>query len=190
MVEHVLSTVKDLFAEVLIVANEPEAYENLEVDVVKRHPSIPRSTWRNSLRSSCRRERSLLRHRLRHAFSFKKARPRNHIQTTWQRRRRSLASPGRRTTSRCLFQKLHQATRRISLLRSTERSRFSLRSQSPNLFLQSRKSRRKCVATIFQRQHTTRLFPRHHRRSARCAPIRCTQSHQPICIKMSKHNDY
>jgi len=35
MVEHVLSTVKDLFSEVLIVANEPEAYENLDFDVVK-----------------------------------------------------------------------------------------------------------------------------------------------------------
>lgn len=35
MVEHILSTMKDLFAEVLVVANEAESYEDFEVDVVK-----------------------------------------------------------------------------------------------------------------------------------------------------------
>lgn len=35
MVEHILTTMKDLFAEVLVVANEAEAYEDLGVDVVK-----------------------------------------------------------------------------------------------------------------------------------------------------------
>jgi len=35
IIEHVLGIVKDLFAEVFLVANEPESYENLGVDVVK-----------------------------------------------------------------------------------------------------------------------------------------------------------
>lgn len=35
LVEHVLNNMRDLFSEILIVANEPESYENLGVDVVK-----------------------------------------------------------------------------------------------------------------------------------------------------------
>ncbi len=35
MIEHVLSTVRDLFNETLLVANEPESFENFGVDVVK-----------------------------------------------------------------------------------------------------------------------------------------------------------
>ncbi|MBI2810941.1 MAG: molybdenum cofactor guanylyltransferase [Candidatus Melainabacteria bacterium] len=35
MVNHVLNQVRDLFAEVFIVANEPDNYEDLGVDVVK-----------------------------------------------------------------------------------------------------------------------------------------------------------
>jgi molybdopterin-guanine dinucleotide biosynthesis protein A len=35
LVEHVVSTMTELFAETLVVANEPEAYEDLGVDVVK-----------------------------------------------------------------------------------------------------------------------------------------------------------
>jgi molybdopterin-guanine dinucleotide biosynthesis protein A len=35
MIEHVLNKVRDLFQEVLLVANEPDYFENLGVDVVK-----------------------------------------------------------------------------------------------------------------------------------------------------------
>jgi molybdopterin-guanine dinucleotide biosynthesis protein A len=35
IVEHILGTLRELFSEVFLVANEPEAYENLGVDVVK-----------------------------------------------------------------------------------------------------------------------------------------------------------
>src|ERR1700732_3866632 len=35
IVEHVISTMRELFSEIFVVANEPEAYENLGVDVVK-----------------------------------------------------------------------------------------------------------------------------------------------------------
>jgi molybdopterin-guanine dinucleotide biosynthesis protein A len=35
LVEHILTTIKDLFSEIFIVANEPDDYENLGVDVVK-----------------------------------------------------------------------------------------------------------------------------------------------------------
>ncbi|HEY9777306.1 MAG TPA: molybdenum cofactor guanylyltransferase [Planktothrix sp.] len=35
LLEHTINNVKDLFAETLVVANEPEAYENIGVDVVK-----------------------------------------------------------------------------------------------------------------------------------------------------------
>jgi molybdopterin-guanine dinucleotide biosynthesis protein A len=35
MISHILSVIADLFSETFIVANEPESYEDLEVDVVK-----------------------------------------------------------------------------------------------------------------------------------------------------------
>ncbi|HEY9759544.1 MAG TPA: molybdenum cofactor guanylyltransferase [Oculatellaceae cyanobacterium] len=35
MIEHILSTVRDLFQEVLLVANEPETFESFDVNVVK-----------------------------------------------------------------------------------------------------------------------------------------------------------
>jgi len=35
MINHIVSTVADLFSETFIVANEPESYEDLDVDVVK-----------------------------------------------------------------------------------------------------------------------------------------------------------
>ncbi|MBS2006161.1 MAG: molybdenum cofactor guanylyltransferase [Cyanobacteria bacterium SZAS TMP-1] len=35
MINHILTVVADLFSETFIVANEPESYEDLEVDVVK-----------------------------------------------------------------------------------------------------------------------------------------------------------
>lgn len=35
MVNHILSTVRDLFAETFLVANEPESFEDFDVDVVK-----------------------------------------------------------------------------------------------------------------------------------------------------------
>jgi molybdopterin-guanine dinucleotide biosynthesis protein A len=35
IVEHVISSMRDLFSEIFVVANEPEAYEDLGVDVVK-----------------------------------------------------------------------------------------------------------------------------------------------------------
>jgi molybdopterin-guanine dinucleotide biosynthesis protein A len=35
MINHILNVISDLFSETFIVANEPESYEDLEVDVVK-----------------------------------------------------------------------------------------------------------------------------------------------------------
>ncbi len=35
MINHILGVVKDLFAETFLIANEPEAFEDFEVDVVK-----------------------------------------------------------------------------------------------------------------------------------------------------------